>query len=377
MFMESKILISLCMIVKNERANLGRCLASAQPHVDEIIVVDTGSRDNTVEIAKTYGSRIKFFEWCDDFAAARNYSIAQATGEWILQLDADEELIVIGSNWRQKLQAQTEILAYSIDRFDVGSDQSEFIGGYYLRLFRNLPEFKYHGRYHEHLRYGDSLKLLHLSELQILHHGNSQPEQLITKIINRDIPILERIRREDGLSFWLLDCLAKNYLHIGNLDHAHNCYREASDRLFPNLLSGEKPEDTYWVPTLIHFLAQQALENQDFETGRLLCQRGLEWFPNHVPLLFLTGELFLDLGFPLGAIAYFEQCLKLGQTHRFYQGEPLEKSLLTVEPACALGRAYAAMAATDQAIAAYQLALSMDNNCEAAQIGLAELSNPV
>ena len=82
--------VSLCMIVKNEGSNLNRCLMAARPIVDEIIVVDTGSTDNTKEIAKQFGSRLFDFIWTNNFSDARNFSLSQATSQWILSLDADE-----------------------------------------------------------------------------------------------------------------------------------------------------------------------------------------------------------------------------------------------------------------------------------------------
>jgi glycosyltransferase involved in cell wall biosynthesis len=82
--------LSLCMIVKNEEAYLAQCLASLRPVVDEMIVVDTGSKDQTRSIAAAFGARVFGFDWIDDFAAARNYSLAQARGDWILVMDADE-----------------------------------------------------------------------------------------------------------------------------------------------------------------------------------------------------------------------------------------------------------------------------------------------
>jgi glycosyltransferase involved in cell wall biosynthesis len=85
--------LSLCMIVKNEQAVLDRCLASARDAVDEIIVVDTGSTDDTIEIARDHGARVLHHDFTDlDFAAARNRSLNAATGDFALVLDADETL---------------------------------------------------------------------------------------------------------------------------------------------------------------------------------------------------------------------------------------------------------------------------------------------
>ncbi len=84
--------LSLCMIVQNEAAFLPGCLASVTELVDEIVIADTGSTDNTVEIATKAGAKVIPIEWQDDFAAARNQALAQVTGDWVLVLDADETL---------------------------------------------------------------------------------------------------------------------------------------------------------------------------------------------------------------------------------------------------------------------------------------------
>src|SRR5262245_43766315 len=84
--------LSLCMIVREAEHSLAAALASARPYVDELIVVDTGSRDQTKRIAAEHGARIFDFAWCDDFSAARNHSLAQATCDWIFWMDADDIL---------------------------------------------------------------------------------------------------------------------------------------------------------------------------------------------------------------------------------------------------------------------------------------------
>src|SRR5579862_9526082 len=84
--------LSVCMIVRDEEENLARCLESVKPIADEIVVVDTGSTDATVQIAESFGAKIGHFEWCADFAAARNAAIELATSKWVLSIDADEWL---------------------------------------------------------------------------------------------------------------------------------------------------------------------------------------------------------------------------------------------------------------------------------------------
>jgi glycosyltransferase involved in cell wall biosynthesis len=114
-----KPFLSVCLIVKNESQHLSRCLASVKPYADEIIVVDTGSQDNTPDIAREYGAKLSYFAWGDDFSAARNYSISQACGEWIFIIDADEELIVNNPNFLGEIQKDEDAIAYFIIRNEV------------------------------------------------------------------------------------------------------------------------------------------------------------------------------------------------------------------------------------------------------------------
>lgn len=114
-------LISLCMIVRDEEKVLARALDGVKDCVDEIVIVDTGSRDNTKRIAERYTDRIFDFEWCDDFAAARNFSFSKAEGEYILWLDADD--IVTEENARLLNEFKPRLIAEKPDavmcRYDI------------------------------------------------------------------------------------------------------------------------------------------------------------------------------------------------------------------------------------------------------------------
>lgn len=85
--------LSLCLLVRNESANVGKAIGSFESLVDEVVVVDTGSEDDTREVAQSQGARVLDFPWRDDFAAVRNFLFSQARCDWIFHVDADETLL--------------------------------------------------------------------------------------------------------------------------------------------------------------------------------------------------------------------------------------------------------------------------------------------
>lgn len=165
--------LSACLIVRDEEALLPGCLESILGAVDEIVVVDTGSIDNTVEIAHRYGARLGFFAWIDDFAAARNYAIGQARCDWILIIDADERID----------PASIPVLRSALDREDITgywmTTVSDDLLRYWTpRIFRNRPDMRYKGVIHEMPPVDrgnwDCLPV-------VMHHLGYTPEVLVSK----------------------------------------------------------------------------------------------------------------------------------------------------------------------------------------------------
>ncbi len=160
--------ISLCMITKNEEQFLEQCLNSIKDLVDEIIIVDTGSTDQTKEIAARFTDKIFNFTWNDDFSAARNESLKHATGDWILVLDADETLDDQGKEKIKQaiLSEDHHVSAYSLPQLHytnkyvhhvdfVETNDSQFKGffaSYVIRLFKNLKEINFEYCVHETVR---------------------------------------------------------------------------------------------------------------------------------------------------------------------------------------------------------------------------------
>ena len=142
--------LSLCMIVKDEEPYLARCLESFHGAPDELIVVDRGSQDRTVAIAREHGARVEHFRWCDDFAAAKNFARELASGEWIVMPDGDEYLGPEGVAPRV-----VELLRQVPDRVDkLLIEQRTLLKDEVLtllvdRVFRNRPELRWKYRIHE------------------------------------------------------------------------------------------------------------------------------------------------------------------------------------------------------------------------------------
>ncbi len=138
--------LSVSMIVKNKEKFLAKALASIQDVADEIVVVDTGSTDRTVEIAKSFGATIGHFEWTGDFADARNAALDLCTGDWVLALDADEELTPgSGDNLRQLINRPTQRPTIYLPRIInlVNGSEADAIEHYGPRLFPRQPSLRW------------------------------------------------------------------------------------------------------------------------------------------------------------------------------------------------------------------------------------------
>lgn len=139
--------LSLCMIVKDEAANLPRCLASVQGVVDEIVIVDTGSTDTTMTIAKEAGAKVYELPWPNNFAVARNHALQYVQADWILVLDADEALRSDIVPALQQVMQNPHQLVVNLLRQEIGATQAPY--SLMSRLFRHHPAIKFERPFHE------------------------------------------------------------------------------------------------------------------------------------------------------------------------------------------------------------------------------------
>ncbi len=207
--------ISACAIVKNEAANLPRWLVCAKALADEMVIVDTGSTDRTVELAREAGASVYSFEWRKDFAAAKNFALRKAKGDWIVFLDADEyfseEDIPKVRAHIQRLDKERTVGGVICPLFNIDADRGGVIlfTTVQLRVFRRHPDIRYHGAVHEMLRFiGKQWRTVTVEDVRIWHTGYSSGA--MRKKFERDIEILleEQKRRGEIWSdaYYLADC---------------------------------------------------------------------------------------------------------------------------------------------------------------------------
>src|SRR3954454_21820431 len=168
--------ISLCMIVRDEESMLPRCLEAVKDGVDEIVIVDTGSTDKTVEIAESFGAKVLHHEWTGDFAEARNVSFEAATSDWIVYLDADEVLVADDADRLRELTSRTWREAFYLVETNFTGDlaDGEALNHNALRVFSSGDEHRCDGRLHEQIANklpSYNPERLELTSVRIEHYG--------------------------------------------------------------------------------------------------------------------------------------------------------------------------------------------------------------
>ena len=190
--------LSVVVIAKNEAACIANCLASAKGLADELIVVDTGSSDDTPAIAQGCGARVLNFEWCDDFSAARNVGLEAARGRWILVLDADEYLPEPSAiALRELINGPADRAYHLLNKSSSDGGKTGMIGNI-VRLFPNRPEIRYEWPVHEQVVTSLNRAGIYIQDttIEIIHTGYSSQEVNVAKQ-TRNLRILEKITLSD------------------------------------------------------------------------------------------------------------------------------------------------------------------------------------
>ncbi|OAT80876.1 tetratricopeptide repeat-containing glycosyltransferase family 2 protein [Desulfotomaculum copahuensis] len=303
--MEPKI--SLCMIVKNEEQNIRRCLKSVAGAVDEIIVVDTGSTDATAEIAREYRARVHFFPWNDNFSDARNASLDLASGDWILFLDADEELAAGSGEALRRLAGGDAVDGYFVQIINyLGSEgYLEPCADLVFRLFRNHKDYRFRGSIHEQivdviLEKNNRARYRAAEEIVILHYGYLDRQIAEKGKIDRNLTLLKRE----------LAATPGNRLlryHYGVELYRAKKYKEAAEQLL-QAAQGIDPQ-TIYLPKLLRHIVLSCYAACEYAPALDIIRQGLELFPHYADLYYYGGMICFDRGEYGRAVEFFQQAL--------------------------------------------------------------------
>ncbi|MES2789462.1 MAG: glycosyltransferase [Planctomycetota bacterium] len=308
--------VSLCMIVRNNAETIGPCLMSIQPWVDEMWVVDTGSTDGTPDICRTMGAQVRHWPWCDDFSAARNESLKEATGDWIFWMDSDD---TIPPECGRKLRALVdgphdgEVLGYVLQVHCPGPTSTgprDVTIVDHIKLFRNRPELKFEHRIHEQIlpairRVRGEVKF---TDIYVVHSGSDHsPEGRIRKL-ERDFKLLHLDLAERPDHPFVLFNLGMTYADIQDFSAAVHWLQRC---LLVSRVEESHVRKAYALLVSAHY------QQQKFTEGYELCRQARQHYPDDQELLFRQAMLQHQLGLLEEAVQSYQAVLVPLQSRHF------------------------------------------------------------
>lgn len=347
------------MIVRDEADCLERCLASVEGVVDEICVLDTGSGDATVAIARARGARVESFAWCDDFAAARNASLAMASGDWILVLDADEELA--SSDARRRLEGFARAHPGRAGRVWM-VDQSEGDIGRREPLTRFFPRRvrpRYEGSIHEQVTFDGDVPPRASTDVEVWHFGYREDVIARKRKLERNERLLLAELLGNPRDAYLLYQLGRNEARAGNPRAAIEAFGRAFDTV--------RPDDAF-LPGLVQATAYGLRQVGEWEQAYELFTRVGAAFVDDPEMCFLGALLAMDVGHLDLAETGFQRCLEMGRD------DGRQPAATCYGAAYNLGVLREVLALNDEARAYYEQALTLRPDHAPSREGLARLA---
>lgn len=298
-------MLSICMIVKNEEDSLRGCLSKIPSFVDEIVIVDTGSMDNTKKIAEEFTDKIFDFVWCDDFSKARNFSISKASNDWVLVLDADEYIVQFTEKTIKQFICNkiNEKRIGRIQRKNIMND-NELTKNYTDRINRlfNKNFFYYMGTIHEQLVLKENKPFeSEWVDITIEHIGYMREVLTRTNKLNRNIELLNKAIKINPMDPYLYYQLAKSYYMFRNYKEAIICFDKA--------FNFELDYRLEYVTDLIETYGYALINNKQYNEGIKL-EQYYDVYKHNSDFNFLLALIYMNNGFFSEAVNLFIQCTK-------------------------------------------------------------------
>jgi tetratricopeptide (TPR) repeat protein len=331
--------LSLCMIVRDEEEMLPRSLAAARNAVDEIVVVDTGSRDATVEIARSFGATVTRREWTGSFAEARNASIEAASGDWLLFLDADEVLDPADAPLLRELTGRTWREAfYLVETNHTGElGDGTAVTHNALRVFRNRPEYRFEGRVHEQIAHNLPSGLperIEPTPIRVDHYGYLGAVRDAKEKSRRNIELLRGQLAEGGANPFFHFNLGSELAAAGDAASACEQFEQAWALLASDPARRERP----FTPSLTVRSAKGLRFTGRLAEAEARAVEGLEMFPDLTDLVFERALVAAAEGDVERAVKLLEECLERGDAPSRYSPTVGSGSFLALVRLAALER---------------------------------------
>jgi glycosyltransferase involved in cell wall biosynthesis len=318
-----KILVSACLISKDEENYLGSCLNSLRDLVDEVVIGDTGSTDKSVQVAREHGAFVFEIPWKENFAAARNAVIDRAHGQWILTIDADERLRSFSKTSLFSAFRDPSKWAF----YSLLCHKKDWTPYWALRLFRNDRRIRYRGRIHENIR--EDLDRILISEGgevgyadMVLEHFGYEGNQVHK--YRRNLPLVRHELRTDPENTNLIRHLGLIHYKLGRITQAEMEWKRAV-RLIANKEALE-PVDSLAFSYLI-----ESLQNRGKPARRFL-DAALKVFPENPQLYCLNARELLAEGRFAPVIPYLHQLLRWGEDKNYARSIPYHTRIFDAYP---------------------------------------------
>ncbi|MGE5482584.1 MAG: glycosyltransferase [Bacteroidota bacterium] len=303
--------ISACLIAKNEEAFLCACLESLAGEVDEIVVVDTGSTDRTVEIATAAGAKVVHEEWKNDFSVARNRALDEATGDWVLVVDADERLASGQAGRLRELVSRAEAEGYDgylVQIVNFPDNEEARTITHRVGLFRRRPEYRWEGKIHEQIgpaitRHGGRIVA---SDLKFDHYGyDPRVRKAKGKEARNTRMILQELRKNPGNPFM--------HYNLGQEHYGAGRFEEAVVHLRRAIWYAPVDKVPYG-PTTVYRLVDSLARLGRWEEALRVCDQYEPILPDYTDLRFLDGVVSFHAGEYQRALASLLRAVGQGES---------------------------------------------------------------
>ncbi len=361
--------LSVCMIVRNEAEQLPRCLENLRGIAEEVIVVDTGSTDGTLDIARLYGAVCDTIPWQDDFAHARNVSLSYATRDYILVLDADEVLypdaVTELHACLQDVPQAAGFLVHIMNETD-GDGVQDMEESVSVRLFRNCPQYRFQGALHEQIAesilYANPPGKIFDSRIRVQHRGYTQSLVMLQGKQQRNLSLAEaEVAAHPDDAFRTYN-LGVEYLRSNRLGDAVAVLAKTRQVINPEAL---------WTSRFYKVYVSALMRHGDWGAAEQELKHALFLFPDYTDLHYLLGVLLDQKQEWAAALATFARCIQMGNPP--VPPYTVEHGLAGYRAYFALGQVFQELGKTGEAVVAYRESFTQNPSFTQAYLRFASL----